>query len=220
MATKAKQDSLPNKTITQMTQTGLTAHNLAIQYAAQLTGRLGATLVTDLATNLTSLGVAVPAAQTAQGTSIAATAAQNTALDTGYQMLSAVRLAVTRNSADPAVRKAYGVGTKTSKLLVKDVKNGLQLIVNRAAANATEAAGLGILAADVTRYKAQILAVDAADQAQEKARASAPQTTKQRNTTARQILAAVDAIAGAGAIAFDTSPTERALFEALVKKGK
>ena len=77
-----------------------------------------------------------------------------------------------------------------------------------------------VLAADVTRYTAQIAAIDAADQAQEKARASAPQTTKQRNTTARKILAAVDAIAGAGAIAFDTSPTERALFEALVKKVK
>jgi hypothetical protein len=220
MAPKAKQDSLPDKTVTQITQTGLTAYNLATKYAAQLTGRLGATLVADLGTNLTSLGAVVPAAITAHDTSVAATATQNTALEAGYQMLSAVRLSVTRNSADPAVRKAYGVGAKTSKLVVKDVKNGLQLIVNRATANATEAAGLGILPADVTRYTAQIAAVDAADQAQEKARASAPATTKQRNTTARQILAAVDAIAGAGAIAFDTSPTERALFEALVKKAK
>ena len=102
MATKAKQDSLPDKTITQITQTGLTAYNLATKYTTDLTDRLTpATLVADLATNLAALGVVVPAAKTAQGAAIAATAAQNSALETGYQMLSAVRLSVSRNSADP-----------------------------------------------------------------------------------------------------------------------
>lgn len=219
MVTKAKQDAQPPKNITQITQSGLTAYNLATQYAAALTGRLTpATLVADLGTNLASLGVVVPAAKTAHGVAVAATAAQNSALETGYQMLSAARLSVSRKSVDPAVRKAYGVGTRTSKLVVKDVTNGLQTIVNRATSNATEATALSILAADVTRYTAQIAAIKAADQAQEQARASAPLTTKQRNTTARKILDAIDEIAGAGVIAFDTSATERALFEALVKK--
>ncbi len=221
MVTKAKQDSLPAKTMTQITQGGLAAYNLATKYATDLTGRLTpATLVGDLKTDLASLGVVVPAAQTAHGQAVAATAAQNSALEVGYQMLSAARLSVSRKSSDPAVRKGYGIGTRTNKAVVKDVVNGLQTIVTRAQGNAAEATRLAILPADITRYTAQIAAVTAADQAQETARAAAPQTTKQRNATARRILNAIDEIAGAGAIAFDVSPTERALFEALVKKVK
>lgn len=221
MATKAKQDSQPAKNITQITQTGLTAFNLATKYDTALAGRLTpATLVTDLGANLAALGVVVPAAKTAKGEAKTATAAQNSALEVGYQMLSAARLSVSRKSINPAVRKAYGVGSRTAKTVVKDVKTGLQTIVNRATANSTEATRLAILPADVTRYTAQIASIDAADQAQEKARASAPLSTKQRNVTARKILDAIDEIAGAGVVAFDTSATERALFEALVKKVK
>ena len=69
-------------------------------------------------------------------------------------------------------------------------------------------------------YQAQIAAVDASDQAQEKARAAAPLSTKARNIILRRILDAVDSIAGAGIIAFANSPTERASFEALIKKAK
>ena len=45
-----------------------------------------------------------------------------------------------------------------------------------------------------------------------------PQTTSQRNATARRILAAVKKIAGAGMRAFPSDATTFAKFEALVTK--
>lgn len=216
----AKHDAHPQITFNAITQVGLKAYNLATTFPTQLAGRLAPTLLPALSTDLLSLGIAVPAVKTAHGTATAATATQNSSLDTGYQMASAGRLTVKQSTSDVGIRKGYGVGHKMSKLLVKDVKDGLQTLINRATGNVAEATGFGILPADVTRYQNQIIAIDAADQAQEKARAGAPKTTKDRNVTANRIIAAVRKIAGAGVVAFDTSPTERAQFESLIKKAK
>ncbi len=218
---KVTGNSSPHKNFTEITQVGLKAYNLATQFATQIGGRLAAAIVTGLATDLSSFGAVIPAAQTAKGQAAAATATQNSALETGYQMVTAVRLAVSRKTKDASIRKGYGVGTRTNRLVVKDVKDALQTIVTRATANAAEALAYAKLsAADLTALTNQIASIDAADQAQEKARASAPQTTKQRNATARRILDAVNDIAGAGVVAFMNNATERALFEALVKKAK
>lgn len=59
-------------------------------------------------------------------------------------------------------------------------------------------------------------AVQTANSSQEKRRASAPVTTKERNQAARRIRAAVARIAGAGLIEFAQSP-KRADFEALLE---
>jgi hypothetical protein len=216
----ANQDTKPHKDFTVITQLGLTAYQLTVQYSTQLTGRLAATLVSTLQTDLTSLDVVIPAVLGAHAGSKQSTVAQNDALETAYNYVTAVRHAVGRAQPAASVKTGYGVGTKTNKLIVKDVVTALQGIVTRATNQPTEAQGFGITTADVTAYTAQIAAVKAADQSQETARANAPLSTQQRNIVLRRILSAVNAISGAGVIAFALNPTVRASFEALVKKAK
>lgn len=217
---KAKKDTAPKQDPTAATQLGLKAKDLVTLYATQLTGRIAPTLVGILAADLIAVGTVVPAAKTAKAGSKQATVAQGSALDIAYNSVTAVRTAVSRKRPAKDVSAAYGVGSKTRKTTVKDVKSALQIIVARATAQPAEAASFGIVPADLTAFQAQIVAVDTADQTQEKARASAPLSTKARNTTLRRILDAVDSIAGAGILAFANSPTERASFEALIKKAK
>ncbi|MFT3776577.1 MAG: hypothetical protein QM820_65390 [Minicystis sp.] len=65
-------------------------------------------------------------------------------------------------------------------------------------------------------------AIEAADKAQEAARAASPQTTKDRNATAHRLLDGVKKIAGAGMRTFaGKDAAVYASFEALLsKKGK
>jgi hypothetical protein len=216
----AKKDTRVSKEFTEVTQVGLKARDLATKHQQEVGPRLEPNLVTNLTADLITLGAVVPAAKGAKDESVQATAHQLSALEQGHRMVTAVRTAVGRKRPGRSVSLGYGVGSKTSKLVVKDVKNALQKIVNRATRNPAEAATFGILPADVKAYTDQIAAIDSADQAQEQARAKAPQSTKERNATARRILDAVDHIVGAGVIAFANSPTERASFEALIKKTK
>jgi hypothetical protein len=216
----ANQDTKPHKDFTVITQLGLTALQLTVQYATELDGRLDPTLVPTLKADLTSLDVVIPAVLGAREGSKQSTSVQNDALSTGFNYVTAVRHAVGRKQPAESVKKGYGVGAKTNKTIVKEVVSALQGIVARATTNATEAQGFGITTADVALYTAQIAAIKTADQGQETARANAPLTTKQRNIVLRRILSAVDSISGAGVLAFATSPTERATFEALVKKVK
>ncbi len=216
----ANQDKKPHKDFTVITQLGLRAYQLTQQYSTQLAGRLSATLVSTLQTDLTSLDVVIPAVLGAKAGSKQSTVAQNDALATAYSYITAVRHSVARAQPAAAVKTGYGVGARTNKLIVKDVVNALQGIVTRATANAAEAQGFGVTTADVALFTAQIAAVKAADHSQETARANAPLSTQQRNIVLRRILSAVDAISGAGVIAFATDPTVRPSFEALVKKVK
>ncbi len=219
-ASKATDNTRPDKSPTEVTQLGLKGQGLLTKYGTPLGPRLPATLAADLASDLTSMGTIVSAAQGAKHDSAQSTAAQGSALEMGFNMVTAVRTSVARARPGRSVALAYGVGLKLNKNLVKDVTNALQKIVNRATAQPAEAAGYGILAADVTAFTAQIASIKTADQAQEQARAQAPQTTKQRNATMRRILYAVDRIAGAGMIQFANDATTRAEFEALIQKVK
>jgi hypothetical protein len=219
-AKSANKDARVNKGFSEVTQVGIKARELVTEYQQQLSPRLDPALLTTLTADLGLLGAVVPAAKGAKEDSVQATAHQSSALEQGHRMVTAVRAAVGRTRPGRNVSLAYGVGTKTSKNVVKDVKNALQKIIDRASDNPEEAASFGILPADVKAYTDQIAAIDAADQAQEHARARAPLSTKVRNATARRILEAVDRIAGAGMIAFATSPTERASFEALIKRAR
>jgi len=214
----AKSDARVAKKFNEINQLGIKARDLAKQYDAQLSSRLDAGIVADLIADLAALGESVPAVHGAKEESVTATREQASALEVGYQMVTAVRTNVARKKPGKNVTVAYGVGTKTSKLVVKDVKGALNRIIKRAQNKPQEAARLGILPADIASFTAQLAAIEEADQAQEDARAQAPQATKQRNATARRILGAVDNIAGAGIMAFATSATERALFEGLIKK--
>ncbi len=217
-APKATNNTRVGMSATEVTQRGLKGQSLLTKYP-ELTPRLPATLASDLASDLTAMGAVVPAVTGAQHGAIQSTAEQTSALEQGYNMITAVRMSVARARPSRNVALAYGVGTKVNKLLVKDVVGALQKIVNRATAQAAEAASFGVLAADVTAFTAQIATIKAMDQAQEQARAAAPQTTKQRNATLRRILYAVDRIAGAGMIQFANDATTRELFAALIHKG-
>ncbi|MEP7124946.1 MAG: hypothetical protein ABJE95_28715 [Byssovorax sp.] len=160
----------------------------------------------------------IPAAITAKHGSMQHTAAQNVALANCYALITAARTAVKNHQPDNHISLAYGVGTKTNRLVVKEVSAAAQKIVDRATAEPAEAQGFGIIDLDVNAINAALFALHAADLAQEAARAGAPLTTKERNTTARRIIAATKKIAGAGVLAFATNATVRATFEALIKK--
>lgn len=215
----AKQDSHPKKEFSAILQNGLTAHALATKHQPELEPRLPNGCLVALAADLSILGAHVPGAKEAHATAQAATVSQDAALASGHALVTAIRTAVARSGASLDVQKAYGVGVKVSPKVVKDVKLAIGLILKRAAAEPAEAKDVGILPKDVTALNAAAAAITDADDAQEKQRAAAPLSTKERNATARRILAAVDRIVGAGVIEFAQNPTLRAQFEALIGKG-
>src|SRR6185437_7105095 len=214
MATKKNGDLKPKQDWQEIVQLALKAEALATEYATPLGKRIPAAFLTSFAADLTSLNAAVPAAMNAHHGAVQLTAAQQTALLTGYNLVAGARMAVRGQTSDKDVLLAYGVGVKVP-MLVKHVKTALQKIVDRATAEPAEAEGFGIVDDDVTAMKNSLTAIDQADVAQEQARASAPKTTKDRNAIARRLLAGVKRIAGAGMRVFASDPTTRAAFAAL-----
>jgi hypothetical protein len=215
MATPSK----PKKSFTDIQQVGKKALALHDKHQAEITDRLTAGTVSGLREDLPALRGLVPGVGKARRRAKAATADQADALKTGHALVSAVRQAVARRGKTKAVRTAYGVGAKLSAKSVKSVSEALGTIHDRAAKKPEEARAMGIVAADVTKIRAAIEAIEGADDVQESLRAAAPQTTRDRNQAARRILAAVDEIATAGAIAFAHQPAIRKKFEALLGHG-
>jgi hypothetical protein len=217
-AKNAKLDAKPRQDWTEITQLGLTAQALAKKYATDIGTRLPATFLTTYAADLASLPAAVPNVITTKSGAVQLTAAQTTALDQGYQLGKGIKLTVKSYSPDKGVLLAYGIGAHVNKLVVKDVVASLTTILNRVTAEPAEATSFDITSDDVNALKAAIAAIQTADSTQEQGRASAPQATKDRNATARRILAGVKKIAGAGMRAFVGQDTVYSAFEALVTK--
>lgn len=211
-------DAKPKQDWNAITQLGLKAQALVTEHKAKLGDRLKTSFLTTFASDLTALGAVVPAARTARDGSVQLTAAQSSVVAAGYNLAKGVRTSVKGQHVDRDVLLAYGVGIRTNKFLVKDVKTALQKILDRAKAEPAEAEGFGISADDVAAITAQLALIDRVDQAQEVARATAPLTTKQRNSTAQRVLSGVKSIAGAGMRAFIHDATVFANFEALVRK--
>src|SRR6185437_10898676 len=113
-APKATNNTRVGMSATEVTQRGLKAEGLLKTYDADLTPRLPTTLAADLGTDLTSMGAVVPAAEGAQHGAIQSTAEQTSALEQGYNMLTAVRTSVARARPSRNVALAYGVGTKVN----------------------------------------------------------------------------------------------------------
>lgn len=214
----AKTDSKPAEEWIVILQRGIKAQDLATKHHGELDARIPSTLLPELTADIAALGAVVPAAITAKQGAMQQTAAQNEALSACYALVTAARTAVKNHQPTPEVSLAYGVGTKTHPGVVKEVVAAAQKIVARASEQPKEALGFGIIDVDVSAMAAAVKAVHAADQAQEAARAGAPLSTKERNTTARRIIASTKKIAGAGVLAFATNATVRATFEALLKK--
>jgi hypothetical protein len=216
----AKSDTRPDKDINVIVQTGIKAQNLAAKYATTLGARLSATFLATYAGDLAALPGTVPDAMTKRDGAVQLTAAQATALLNGYNLVKGIKHTVRSQGPEKDVLLAYGVGVRMSKLLVKDVTNGINKILARVKANTTEAASFDIGTADTDALNAALAAIQAADLAQEAGRAAVPQSTKTRNATARRVLAGIRKIAGAGMRAFPEDPTVFAQFEALITSSK
>lgn len=211
--------SRPHKDFSHIAQNGLRALSLAKTYKNEIEPRLPSGCVAQLESDLTSLGVVVPAAQTAKHVQVASTSTQHEALAQGYALVQAIRKAVVRRNASADVKKAYGVGRKMSPKVVKDVVSAIGLIVSEAGKDVAAAGALGILPSDITLLQEAAVAITKADKVQEQSRNDSPMTTKLRNTTGRNVMAAVDTIVAAGLIQFALNPAIRAEFEALIGKG-
>lgn len=208
-------DNHPARDFVSITQVGLKAYDLGVANQASIEARLPGTLAA-LAKDLDTLGVVVPGATQARNEAVAATAAQNALVRQGYAQVRAIRQVVRKAGAPADVQRAYGVGRVTSPRRVRDVSAALQQIVDRAAAAPQEAAGFGLVAADVTTLRAFIAQLTTADAVQEKKRAGAPLSTKQRNVIGNRIVQTAAMIAGTGMRAFVSTPPVYASFEALM----
>ncbi len=219
--TKTKQamgDSKPKQDFNEIGQLALKAQALATKYSVQIGLRLSSAFLTSFGNDITGLNAAVPTVITTQQGTVQLTLAQTVALSNGYNLVKGIRETVKGQTTDESVLSAYGVGTKVSKVIVKEVVAALQKILTRIAAQPAEATGFDIVTADVTALTAAVAAITAADQTQEQGRASSPQATKTRNATARRLLKGVKKIAGAGMRTFNEDATTFANFEALITK--
>jgi len=219
-ARKAKSTDKPKQDLNAINQLGLKAHGLATQHQAAIGARLSPGFLTALADDLAALVAAGPQVITTRHGSVQLTAAQNQALLAGYKLVKALRTTVKGHEPEKDVRLAYGIGTKVNTGIVKDVTAALQTILDRVTAYPEEALSFGIVNEDISALNAAIAAIAQADQEQEQARAQAPQTTAQRNVTARRILAGIKKVAGAGMRAFADDPTLYGSFEALAGKSR
>jgi hypothetical protein len=215
---KAKQDSKPKQQFNAIGQLALTAQGLATKYQAQIGARLSAAFLTSFGGDISTLTTAVPTVIKTKDGVVQLTAAQTTSLATGYQLVKGIRTTVKSHTADKDVLLAYGVGTRVSKLLVKEVTAAVQKILDRIKAAPAEAASFDFVQADTDALTTALKAIQDADKVQEQGRAAAPQATKDRNAAAHRLLDGIKKIAGAGMRTFPDDPTIYASFEALVAK--
>ncbi len=208
-------DTHPKKDFTAITQLGLKALNLALVHAASIGPRLPQGMIEVLTSDLENLGDVVPGAKQARSEATAATSAQHAALAQGFTQVRQIRSAIRRAKAPADVKRAYGIGQKVSKGCVRDVKAAIQQITGRVTQKPDEAASLGIVKKDLDGLALALAAITDADTQQEKKRASAPLTTRERNRMGNRILAAVARIEGAGRMEFANDEAKRASFEAL-----
>ncbi|MRG91855.1 hypothetical protein GF068_07940 [Polyangium spumosum] len=211
----AVKETHPRKDFTSITQLGLKALHLGQAHAGALEERLPEGLCAGLAEDLQKLGEVIPAALKARAQAEAATAEQQSAVEAGATLVRQFRAAVRRAKAPVDVRHGYGIGRYMNPRIVRDVKAALQQILARGKGNPAEAKSLGIVKRDLDGIEAALAAITEADRAQEKKRASAPESTRERNRVANRILAAVARIEGAGRLEFAGNEGMRAQFEAL-----
>jgi hypothetical protein len=212
-------ETYPTRAFSIITQIGLKALNLATSYITAIDERLPGA-ADSLKDDLDSLGVAVPVARQKRHESVAATTAQKARIRQGHARVRAVRQTIRKAGAPGEIQRAYGVGQRVDSTQIRDVTAALQQIVDRAGAAPEEAADYGINPAAVAELKTFLASLMETDKAQEKQRADAPLTTKERNRIANRVLQTVALIAGAGMLAFADNPPTYASFEALLARSK
>ena len=214
----AKGNTMPKQEANAINSLGLKAQALVTTYQLKIGTRLTAIFLASFAADLTGLVTAVPAVITTHAGQIQLTAAQSTALLNAHNLVKGVKTTVKGQNPSKDVLLAYGVGVNVNKLSVSQVCAAVQKILDRTGAQPAEAAAFDIIDLDVKALTSALQAIKDADTAQELARATAPQTTAQRNATARRILAGIKRIAGAGMRACVDDPAAYAKFERLVTK--
>lgn len=213
---------MASKTATPIdTSAGQAAYALAVPHRAALDPRLPAGMIDTLGADLETLGVVLPAAPGPAGTPAPAPAAPSlpVAVEKLFNQVSAIHEAVAGAKATPAVRKAYGAGSKAQGKEVKPLLAAADKIVTEATASPSEALALGILPADVAALTQAVADVNAAEASAAAAGTKGP-TAKERRAAETRMHEATARIAGAGALAFAQDAATRAKFEALKPKKK
>jgi hypothetical protein len=203
------------------TTAGQAAYALAVPHRALLDPRLPAGTIDTLGTDLQTLGAVLPAspAPAAAAAPVPAPPSLPAAVEKLANQVSAIHAAVAGAKAAPAVRKAYGVGSKALGKEVKPLLAAAEKIVTQATASPSEALALGILPADVTALQQDIADVSTAEASAAAAGATGP-TAKEKRAAETRVHEATARIAGAGALAFSQDAATRAKFAALVPKKK
>ena len=215
----AKGTTKPKQTTNAINLAALKAQALAVKHQVKIGGRLSPAFLLAFAADLAAIVTAVPAVITARDGQVQLTAQQTTALSTAYNLAKGIKTTVKSHNPDKDVLLAYGVGAPVNKLSVPQVTAAVQKILDRLAAAPAEATAFGIIDLDVKALQDALQAIKDADLAQEAARAAVPQTTAQRNATARSLLAGIKKIAGAGMRTFMDDAAVYAEFEGLIPKG-
>lgn len=214
----------PERDFDGVAQIGFKVYDLANLYKVEIEKRVPMGVIPGLKEDLTSLVSAVPGAEEAHAEAEQATEDRDATLERACHRLTGMRKTVRNAKAPKAVQHAYGVGRNLNPRLGIKVRSTIKMVLDRIAAHPEEVAEFCFAQEDIDALT--LVQGDVADASldQQKKRASAPQTTKDRNIIANRILRAAQRITGAGALAFADKPQVRALFDAIhvtpPKKGK
>lgn len=207
----------PRQDFHAITQMGHKALLLAKRDRERIEARLPSGRLDELEADLTALGDDRVAVQTTMVDGQRATATQDTKAAEAMALISAVRQNLLRRKAPKDVRVAFGLHKRFYREGITSIVAAGQNILNAARADAETARHYGLLASDLEHIEQRITALRAADDTQEAIIAARPMTTAQRNRRARNILAAVREISGAGCIEYALEPPTRAEYEALFR---
>ena len=160
--------------------------------------------------------LSVPETANADTVAFGLTGKQMEACQRAYRRLSAIRRAVVRQTKNREVRRFYGVGERLAKHVVRDIVHGLEVVIGRMESHPDEAKSFGFAPDTVELLKAHRVEVTGADDAQERARADRPGSTRARNQAAKRVALAVGVISDLGAMTFVDDDAKRTAFEGLV----
>src|SRR5262245_22784627 len=156
---------------------GLRAQDLATE--TDLGKRLPANLLECLKQDLINLSTLVPGTDDAMTTVKSLTGKQQEACMRAVRRVAAIRRTVVRQTRNAEARRAYGVGERTNRRVVKDVVHALRVIIARMEAQPEEAKSFGLVDEDLVSLRNLITDVVSVDQVQEKARAERPGSTRE-----------------------------------------
>lgn len=190
------------------------AAHLAERHGAQLTPRLEAGLLDQLAADRIFLGDASDARPlTAQKV---ATATEREIAADAHDLVMTIRNVVARSgSANAALRTAIGIGDG----LRKDDTKGVLAALKAIETHAESLRAVGVHSDDVAEAAALAASLRAADDAQSTSMNARADSTEARVAAHLRLEAAVDSISSKGALAFRKDPLVRARFERLVADG-